>query len=99
MVRRHQAQQIEELQKIPIMAGKLIKDIKLPDGVDVAVAHGFGRPVSVFLTPPRQVVSGATTGRLLDQTLRVADKYDPNLFFVLRATGFTIDVWVDAWVF
>lgn len=99
VVRRHQAQQIEEIQRVPLMGGKLIKNIRLPDGEDVPVPHGFGRPVTVFLSPPRQEVNGATTGRLIDQTIRVADKFDPKFYFVLRATGFTLDVLVDAWVF
>lgn len=99
VVRRQQAEQIAELQRVSIMAGKLIKDIRLPDGVDVPVSHGFGRRVIVLLSPIKQEISGATTGRILDQTIRTSSTYDPNLFFVLRATGFTLDVLVDAWVF
>ncbi len=94
-VRRSHDERIRELQAVPIVRGSLIRDISLPDGSNVAVAHGLGRKAAIFLSPA-QFSGSATTGRIRE----VRDpNYDPAQYVVLRASGWSETIIVDAWVF
>jgi hypothetical protein len=54
-VRQNHDLRIRELQNIPVVGGKLIKDIELESDVLTPVAHGLGRRATVLLSPPRGV--------------------------------------------
>lgn len=60
-IRRVQDERVKELQAVPIVGGKLVKDIVLEPGVETAVAHGLGRRASIIASPAR----GEMTGELL----------------------------------
>jgi hypothetical protein len=96
--RRNHAERIDELQSVPIVRGKLIAGVSLPDGDEVSIHHGLGRRASVFPAVPLQGDFTATNGRLLDITLLRSDKVDVRQYSVLKASGFggtlTLDVWV-----
>ncbi len=62
LVRQSHDQRIRELQGVPVVGGKLIKDIELEADTPTPVAHGLGRRATVMLSPPRGV----------DEILRVA---------------------------
>lgn len=94
-VRRSHAEAIRELQAVPIVGGSLVRDIELPDGVNVPVPHGLGRKAAVFISPA-QFSGSATTGRIRE--VRSAS-YDPAKYVVLRASGWSETITVDAWVF
>lgn len=91
---------IRELQAVPILGGKLIRDISLPDGTTVTVSHGLGRKATVLLSPPRATGS-ATTGRIRDVTpiLVAANQADARNQFCLKADDWGETVTLDAWVF
>lgn len=97
-VRRNHDERIRELQAQPIVGGKLVKDIELPDGSDVFVSHGFGRVAYFFLSPPRYT-HAATTGRIHDRRLGNFAEYDPRNSLCLRANGWGGTIYVDAWLF
>lgn len=96
-VARNHDQRITELQGIPILQGRLIRGIVLPDGDEVVVSHGLGHRAALFMAIPFQGDFSATSGRLLDITLIRSDKVDVRVSSVLKATGFggtlTLDVW------
>jgi hypothetical protein len=96
-VRQSHQRAIEELQALPLVRGKLIRGIELPDGSEVTVAHGLGHRASLFPAIPLQGNFTATNGRLLDITLLRTDKVNLDKESVLKATGFggtlTLDVW------
>jgi hypothetical protein len=95
-VRQSHARAIEELQAIPLMRGKLIRDVELVDGVETVVPHNLGHRAALFLAIPLQLASGATNGRLLDATLLRTD-IDASRMSVLKATGFTVTLKVTLW--
>lgn len=51
--RDNHAQRIREIQSVPVLGGRLIKDVVLENGVDTPVAHGLGRKATVLISPPR----------------------------------------------
>lgn len=98
-IRQVTDQRIREIQSVPILGGKLIKDVELADDVDVTVAHGLGRTPAYFLSPPRVFFGGLTTGRITDRRLALYDVIDTRKVLVLRAVGWGGTVVVDIWVF
>jgi hypothetical protein len=94
-VRKGTDKAMRELQAVPIVAGKLVRDIELVDGVNTPVAHGLGARACVFLSPP-QMSGSATTGRIRE----VRDpSFDPRKYVVFRASGWSETIIVDAWCF
>lgn len=85
---------ISEVVGVPIVQGRLFRGVELPSGVDTIIRHGFGRRVSVFISPPYP--SLFATGRI---GWKSDDADDPKNQIMLRATGFGATVYVDAWVF
>ena len=92
-VRRSQELAIRELQAVPISAGRLIKDVVLEDGVETPIAHGLGRPATVFISPPR---CSDTSGYIRE--IR-STTHDRSKFVVLIANSWPADATVDLWVF
>lgn len=101
-VARNHEQRLREIQSIPIVGGKLIKGVLLPDNAVTAVPHGFGRPVSVFVSPPRKRSLAATPDcRILrvDGSADDPGTTDPSQYVLLIAAGYggggvTVDLWV-----
>jgi hypothetical protein len=94
-VRRNHEQRIRELQAVPIVGGRIATDIDLPDGENVPISHGLGRKAAVFISPA-QFSGSATTGRIRE----VRDpSFDPTQYVVLRASGWSETITVDAWLF
>lgn len=88
-VRRSHAAAIEELQKTPLAAARVIKNIELEDGVVTPIAHKLSRACIVITSPPR---NASTTGRI--DEIRSAD-YDRSKYTVLQASGFGATITVD----
>lgn len=94
-VRRNHEIQIREIQSVPIVGGIAVTGIDLEDGVNTPVPHGFGRRAMVLLSPP-QFSGSATTGRIRE----VRDpSFDASRYVVLRASGWSETITVDAWIF
>lgn len=92
-VRRSHAGCILELQTVPIVGGKLVRDVRFEDGVAVPIAHSLGRRATYHLSPARSAV---TAGAFLDSSSAV---YDPEKFVVVRAEGFGATVTADVWIY
>jgi len=88
---------LSELQGVPIVRGVIVRDVVLADAVETPVHHGLGHRAALFLAVPRQSVSGATSGRLLDVTEINTIGVDTKQTSVLKATGFTVDLKVTVW--
>lgn len=94
-VRRAHHHAIREIQASPLLGAWVRRDIELPDGVNVPISHGLGRTATILTTPPR-FSTFATTGRLRE----VRDpSFDSKKFVVLRATGWSETITVDAVLF
>jgi hypothetical protein len=93
-VARNHEQRLRELQSIPIVGGKLVKGVELPDSVLVTISHGLGRVATVFVSPPYKTFG--TTGRI-SQTRD--ENPDETLYVTLKAVGWSGTVRVDVWVF
>lgn len=89
---RNLAQCIRELQASPAVSGVLIPDIELENGVRTPIAHGLGRPVRVFWSPPR---GSTSAGRIRERRGLQSDR---NNYVDLQADGYGATVTVDLWV-
>lgn len=89
IARREHERKIVELQQVPAAGMRIVKDVSLADSVATPIPHGLGRPVIVFVSPPR----GATaTGRIIE----VRDgSVDRGKFVVLKATGWGATIVID----
>ena len=94
-VRQVTDQRIRELQSVPVVQGRLVTSIELPDGVNVPIAHGLGRKAHLFISPP-QFSGSATTGRIREVR---SGAFDASKYVVLRASGWSETITVDVWVF
>jgi hypothetical protein len=89
LVRLEHERKIVELQKQPLVAARVLRDVSLGDGITTPVAHGMGRPVAVFVSAPRGAV---TSGRI--EEVR-AGGFDRAKYVVLKASGFGGSVTAD----
>ena len=80
---------VRELQALPHTSERVIKNKELVDGKVTPIAHGLGRPVYVFVSPPRGAVA---TGRI--EEIRDG-AHDLNKFVVLKASGWGATITVD----
>jgi hypothetical protein len=88
-VRSNMAEAIVELQRVPLVGARVVKDITLEDGVATPVAHGLGRaPNCMLLSPPRGPV---TSGHIEE----IRGTHDRGRAIVLQATGFGGPIVVD----
>lgn len=94
IVRRSHDQCIREIQAVPIVGGKIIRDILLAADVDTPISHGLGRRATLIPSAPRNF--SGVVGVLVEV---LSSDHDPTLYTVLRAAGFSVDVTIDAWVF
>lgn len=92
-VRRNHEERIGQIQKVPIVGGRELLDLELPDGTDVYVSHGLGRRPRCLVSPPR---GGTSTGCIHDRT--VAIDADRSRYVVLRADDWGATVKVDLWI-
>ena len=90
-VARNADERIRELAAVPLINGSLIRDIVLEDGVSYDIAHGLGRKANVMITPPR----GPTSSGRIEEV----DADDPKTFIRIKATGWTVAITVNVWVF
>ncbi len=90
---------IDELQAIPLLRGRPIHGIELPNDTNVPVKHGLGRTAHVLISPPYGLGGGITPGLVRDRTRVLADQYDPSQYVVLYADTVTATVYVDIWVY
>lgn len=99
-VRHSHDEAIRELQDVPLLGGKLIENVEIPDATSVPVFHGLGRLPRVFVSPPR-FKSTPTVGVIRDRSrlTTVTPKYDPTQYVVLHGQGFGVSAYVDVWVF
>jgi hypothetical protein len=88
---------ILELQGVPILRGKLIRNIALPDAAEVVVSHGLGHRAALFLAIPRRGDFSPTPGTLFDITHLRTSKVDPNESSVLTANDYGGTITVDLW--
>jgi hypothetical protein len=88
-VRRSHHDAISELQRLPLAGARIIRDVTLADSTWTPIAHGMGRPVFVFVSPPRGAV---TTGRIAESRDGTVDRAK---FVQLAATGWGATVTVD----
>lgn len=86
--RREYEQKLRELDR-QSRKQTLLRDVELEDAKETPVAHGLGRRVSVFLSPPR----GATTSGRVEEVRSAT--LDPRRFVVLKATGWGATITVD----
>jgi hypothetical protein len=94
-VRRSHAGCILELQSVPVVGGMLQRNVVLPEGENVAIAHGLGRPAAAWTSAPRGSSSG-DPGRIRE----IRDpSFDPEKFCVLKANDWGETVTVDVWIF
>ena len=87
-IRRNMFDAISELQSAPFAGAKLVKDVRLANGVKTPIPHNFGRRAVVYVSPQRGVT-------LVDiEEFRDSDGPDPMNYVVLRASGgdVTVDV-------
>lgn len=82
---------------MPLVRGKLITGITIPNNGNVWVGHGLGRPARIFVSPPRGGAS--STGRITDITDEADVVEDRSKYVVLRGSGWGQDIVVDVWVF
>ena len=97
-VRRNTDDQIRELQAVPLVRGRVIRDVELEDGVETAIAHGLGHRAAVLVSPPRWKGATGTHSSPAVMEYRAGDR-DPEVYVVLKATGFGATVVVDLWIF
>ena len=90
---RNLDRRIRELVDTPIVNGTSILDIELPDGEEVAIAHGLNRRATALVSQPQDAT---TTGRIIEVR---SSSYDQKRYVVLKATGFGATVTVDIWAF
>lgn len=93
-VRLSHESRIREIQSVPIVQGRIFRDVVLAAGVVTPVAHGLGRRAAIFLSPPR----GLITGVGCVQEIR-SGVHEPTQFVVLQADGWGATVTVDVWAF
>ncbi len=89
-------ERIRELQAVPILGGKLFKNVQMPDGEIVYISHGFGRVASCFVSPPRRTAT-MTLGLISD--MRDLLDFDVSNSIALKAEDWTSTIVVDIWVF
>ena len=98
-MRQSHAQAVTELQGLPLAGAVLIRDIDLPDSVEVPIAHGLGRtPRAVFVTPIRVKNGGITAGAIVEYrgTAPPSNRLpDTTKVVLLAAFGFANTVTVD----
>lgn len=95
-MRRNVDQRLRELQSQPAIGATVIRNVELPDGVEVTVNHGLGRdPLAVVPTAIRG--SGFTAGVIHDRGLALGSgaTIDRSKVVVLRAVSFTTTITVD----
>lgn len=92
---RNLHERVDELQKHPLLRGKLIERVELPDNTNVPVRHGLGRIAKVLASPPYAVTGSVTPGLIRDRTRLLADQYDPAQYVVLYADTVGTTVYVD----
>lgn len=98
-IRRNQDERIDELQGIPLVRGKLIKAVELPDATNVPVHHALGRVATVIPGAPYALGGSVTSGSIRDRSRVLSDQYDPRQYAVLFAEGWGVTMYVDVWVF
>src|SRR4051812_47181094 len=97
-VRRSHADAIRELQVAPASSMRVLRDVQLPNGVEVPIAHKLGRaPAWVKESAPR---GAATTGLVRDMGSVTAAgvPIDRAQRIVLRADGYGATITVDVMV-
>lgn len=77
---------------LPAISLVVIKNVVLRNGVATPVAHGFGRTVSVIVSPPRGASSAGVIEDIRDGAV------DRKQFVQLLASGWGADITVDLWV-
>jgi hypothetical protein len=87
---------IGEIQKAPVMAGLIFRDVSLASGVNTPIPHNFNRRALHFHSAPRASAS-ATTGRIRE--IVDPELFDPKKYLVLKANGWSETIVVDVWVF
>lgn len=98
--RRNHDERISELQDVPIVRGRLFREIELPNATDAPIHHGLGRIATVIPGAPYSKDGAESTGGILrDRTRLTTDKYDPRNYAVLRASGWSTTMYVDVWIF
>lgn len=99
-VLRNVQDRIDELQGIPLLGGRSIRGIELPDATPVPVRHGLGRIPTVLISPPYFKATPAATGHVRDRTRgSLSAQFDPSLYVVLYAEDWGITAYVDLWVY
>jgi len=96
-VRRNHDERLREIQALPLVQGKLLKHILLTNNATTTIAHGMGRPVSCFVSPPhRPSGSGGSDMRIMRIKTAAVDE---STSLQLYAGDWGGDVYVDIWVF
>lgn len=102
-VRRNHEQRISEVTSVPIVGGRLLRNVFLTDNIPTAVPHGLGRPAIAIVSPPRRNGTGLTAPFVVrvDGSSDATDSTpDPSKFITLHAGGWGgTGVFVDIWVF
>lgn len=92
------AQGIQELQGLPAMGMRVLRDVKLEDTINTFVSHGLGRrPLWVRESCVRGAVSTGIVRDLSDGALvgLFTGPVDRNRYVVLRADGYGATITVD----
>ena len=89
---RNLDERVKELVKRPAMSGEVLLDVELPNGTQVLIPHGQGRPVSVF---PSGIRGASSSGRIEESRDTTNDR---SQYIVLEAKGFGATITVDLWV-
>ena len=97
-VRKSVADAIREIQAVPVLAANVIKDVSLPNGSEVEVAHGLGRrPNFVSLG----VVRGAAADGRIGEIRGVhsgGQPIDASKYVCLQAVDYGATITVDVMV-
>jgi hypothetical protein len=100
-VRRNHNERIRELQHTPLAEAHVIRNVFLPNAVATPVPHGMGRPVAVWISPPRRKGGSLGTSPRIHRIDGSADSggADPSQFVTLFAAdwgadGVTVDLLV-----
>lgn len=94
-IRRNHDQRISELQALPAAAMTVIRNVSLPTGAAVAVAHGLGRAP---LWVSESIVRGSTSAGAVSDLGSVdlnGNPIDRSKVVVLFALGFGVTITVD----